>query len=218
MCMFSSCLDCTLPLLLQRHGYPPVVSNPLHAGAHQISQRPGEQNRQIPLVCSSLPRPVLLSDPPGRVWTVHSRLADPGRRRRARRGPRHIRDRHQRDAVAMRPLLAQVPPQLGLPAPAPALHGAVGQSDNDLWQMLLLLQVQQLLPKGRRGRGDLQGQQEEPGDVRQPRHVQRRRKDGERESDTVLISWGVSCERVQYLMQLYSRDTFRNCSFILRLW
>lgn len=194
-CNVFSCLGCTLPLLLQHHGYPPVVSNPLHAGAHQISQRPGEQNCQIPLVCSSLPLPVLLSVSPGRVWTVHSRLAGPGRRRRAHRGPRRIRDRHQRDAVAMPPLLTQGPPQLGLPAPAPALHGAVGQSGDDLhvllWQtLLLLLQVQQLLPKGRRGGEDLQGQQEEPGDIRQPRHVQRRRKDGLRERDAVLISMG----------------------------
>lgn len=163
LCFF---LDCTLPFLLQHHGYLTVVSNSLHEGAHQVGQRAGEPYIQISLVRRRVPRPVLLDYASVCIRPVAGRLAGPGRRRRAHRCVDYLRDHRQRDAVTLPPLPAQVSPQLGLFAPAPALHGSLGQhGDRGVPQTLLRLLLQMLqVQRCRRGRkGD---EEEESGDVR----------------------------------------------------
>ena len=150
---FCFVLDCTVPFLLQHHGYLTVVPDPFHAVADQVGQRPREPYGKVPLVCRPLPLPVLLGFPCVGIWPVSGWLAGPGWRWRPPNYVDCLRDRCQRDAVSMPPLPTQVPPQLGLFAPAPALYGPMGHcGDNNLrllWQtLLLLLQMLQVLQQG----------------------------------------------------------------------
>lgn len=143
-----------MPFLLQHHGHPNLVSHPLHAAAHQVGKRVRKPYGQISLVCRPLSHPVLPGFPSDCIWLVAGWLEGSGRCRRADHCISYLCDHYQCDAVSLPALPAQVPAQLGLFAPAPALHGALGHfGDLDyglLWQtLLLLLQMLQLLQTGR---------------------------------------------------------------------
>lgn len=147
-------LGCTLPFLLQHHGHPNLVSHPLHAAAHQVGKRARKPYGQISLVCRPLSLPVLPGFPSDCIWPVAGWLEGSGRRWRADHCISYLCDHCQFDAVSLPTLLAQIPAQLELFAPAPALHGTLGHcSDRDFGllrqTLLLLLQMLQLLQTGR---------------------------------------------------------------------
>lgn len=119
--IFFSHVDRSVPPFLQHLWHSAVVSSSFHASADKNGSCAWGAHCQVPLVCSLVPSPLLLTPSISGAGPLAGWLAGDGRCWGSFPGRYHLHHHGKCDAVPQPPSPASQAPELGLPAPVDAL-------------------------------------------------------------------------------------------------